>query len=357
VKALGMAAEELYPKNQRGDNSSPPHNNSTASFEQLFDNVVALSEPPSAIETMSADTLSMSPSNNSQMVMNAYSGVVDSSMWGSHNVDFSAFAPPQTSNSWAWPHQARQNQQFDVRNGLTTPPKDDSPLALPSDASFGAELDGINPKEIANKKKRNSRKMSRGGDESEGATTHYRKVRKSSKVTSHSPEADAADGEDKREKFLERNRVAASKCRQKKKVWTNNLEERARELTSERHALAHHVVMLRNELLELKCKCLEHTNCDCVQIREYLKNTVAQLNPANSSLYQSSDRMAQRPLSSSASMSAPASASVVESPGFDKSRQSSTTETNLDYMKLEDDVGPTFTHSSHPANGGNGYKN
>jgi hypothetical protein len=35
----------------------------------------------------------------------------------------------------------------------------------------------------------------------------------------------------------------------------------------------------RNELLELKCKCLEHTHCDCEQIRDDLRSTVAQLNP------------------------------------------------------------------------------
>jgi len=43
--------------------------------------------------------------------------------------------------------------------------------------------------------------------------------------------------------------------------------------------------MLRNELLMLKCKCLEHSDCKCERLREYLKNTVAALPPASANLY------------------------------------------------------------------------
>lgn len=91
--------------------------------------------------------------------------------------------------------------------------------------------------------------------------------------------------ETKREQFLARNREAASKCRQKKKQWTSNLEERARELSFEKQMLTTQAAMLKNELLMLKCKCLEHSNCDCEGIRDYLKHTVTNLPPANASLY------------------------------------------------------------------------
>ena len=42
------------------------------------------------------------------------------------------------------------------------------------------------------------------------------------------PEED--DPEEKRVRFLERNRAAASRCRARKKLWVDNLEKKAKEL-------------------------------------------------------------------------------------------------------------------------------
>ena len=65
----------------------------------------------------------------------------------------------------------------------------------------------------------------------------------------------------RRSKFLERNRVAASKCRQKKKEWTNNLESRARDLQRENTSLHHIVDSCREEILYLKGEILRHGAC------------------------------------------------------------------------------------------------
>lgn len=40
------------------------------------------------------------------------------------------------------------------------------------------------------------------------------------------------DPDEKRRKFLERNRAAASRCRQKRKVWVQNLEKKAEDMSS-----------------------------------------------------------------------------------------------------------------------------
>ena len=40
------------------------------------------------------------------------------------------------------------------------------------------------------------------------------------------------DPDEKRRKFLERNRAAASRCRQKRKVWVQSLEKKAEDLNS-----------------------------------------------------------------------------------------------------------------------------
>lgn len=39
------------------------------------------------------------------------------------------------------------------------------------------------------------------------------------------------DPDERRRKFLERNRAAATRCRQKRKVWVMSLEKKAEELT------------------------------------------------------------------------------------------------------------------------------
>ena len=76
----------------------------------------------------------------------------------------------------------------------------------------------------------------------------------------------------KRSKFLERNRVAASKCRQKKKEWTQNLETRARDLQKQNHSIRLMIESLRQEALFLKGEALKHHGCACHRIQEYIKS-------------------------------------------------------------------------------------
>lgn len=82
----------------------------------------------------------------------------------------------------------------------------------------------------------------------------------------------ASKDEDKaREALLERNRIAASKCRERKKVHNAELENRSRTMSAENAVLKAAEAALRQELLELKYRCLEHSNCNCEDIREYMK--------------------------------------------------------------------------------------
>jgi hypothetical protein len=305
----------------------------------------AVTAPTSVMPTL-GDTNSVS--------MNAFAGYAgDPVSWGQHAMDFSGVFNANGPPSWSWPASFNQPGKFDVRNGLTTPPKDDSPYAMTSSQAFGMEVDAVDPSETVSQQKKRTRKTSKEGTEKSGGKMG-RKPRKNSKITPESDDLDGEEGEDKREKFLERNRVAASKCRQKKKAWTNDLEERARELTSQRHMLTTHVAMLRNELLELKCKCLEHTSCDCEQIREYLKNTVAALQPAPAALYQLKPGVRQESTASEVVSSADGNAN---SP-YQSSRQTSyDADSTLDYLKIEDGMPTTLAQSLDPKLGGNGYKN
>ncbi|XP_070770724.1 cyclic AMP-dependent transcription factor ATF-2 isoform X1 [Enoplosus armatus] len=69
------------------------------------------------------------------------------------------------------------------------------------------------------------------------------------------------DPDEKRRKFLERNRAAASRCRQKRKVWVQSLEKKADDLNSMNGQLQSEVTLLRNEVAQLKQLLLAHKDC------------------------------------------------------------------------------------------------
>uniref|UniRef100_A0A8C9TZR6 Cyclic AMP-dependent transcription factor ATF-2 n=1 Tax=Scleropages formosus TaxID=113540 RepID=A0A8C9TZR6_SCLFO len=69
------------------------------------------------------------------------------------------------------------------------------------------------------------------------------------------------DPDEKRRKFLERNRAAASRCRQKRKVWVQSLEKKAEDLSSMNVQLQNEVTLLRNEVAQLKQLLLAHKDC------------------------------------------------------------------------------------------------
>ena len=132
---------------------------------------------------------------------------------------------------------------------------------------FGAEDDG------STKRNQRSRKKSTA-EISEASTSGKAKGRKrrSTITASGAPESE----EKSRQALLERNRVAASKCRERKKVFNSELEERSRVMGAENAFLKATEAALRHELLDLKYKCLEHSDCDCKEIRDYMKQQVLQ---------------------------------------------------------------------------------
>ncbi|KAI8910635.1 hypothetical protein DFJ77DRAFT_470506 [Powellomyces hirtus] len=72
---------------------------------------------------------------------------------------------------------------------------------------------------------------------------------------------DGMDTEEKRKTFLERNRQAALKCRQKKKQWLQSLQQKVDYLTSDNESLQGQATQLREEILNLKTLLLAHRDC------------------------------------------------------------------------------------------------
>ncbi|KAI9657630.1 MAG: hypothetical protein M1821_002806 [Bathelium mastoideum] len=71
--------------------------------------------------------------------------------------------------------------------------------------------------------------------------------------------------EEKRKNFLERNRVAALKCRQRKKQWLANLQAKVEIFSTENDALSATVTQLREEIVNLKTLLLAHKDCPVAQ--------------------------------------------------------------------------------------------
>ncbi|XP_061160561.1 cyclic AMP-dependent transcription factor ATF-7a isoform X4 [Syngnathus typhle] len=76
------------------------------------------------------------------------------------------------------------------------------------------------------------------------------------------------DPDERRQRFLERNRAAASRCRQKRKLWVNSLEKKAEELSSMNVSLSNEVSLLRNEVAHLKQLLLAHKDCPITTLQK-----------------------------------------------------------------------------------------
>ncbi|KAK2910335.1 cyclic AMP-responsive element-binding protein 5 isoform X3 [Channa argus] len=87
------------------------------------------------------------------------------------------------------------------------------------------------------------------------------------------------DPDERRRKFLERNRAAATRCRQKRKVWVMSLEKKAEELTQTNMQLQNEVTMLKNEVTQLKQLLLTHKDCPITTMQ---KESQGYLSPESS---------------------------------------------------------------------------
>ncbi|MGH0185942.1 UNVERIFIED_CONTAM: hypothetical protein FKN15_019712 [Acipenser sinensis] len=87
------------------------------------------------------------------------------------------------------------------------------------------------------------------------------------------------DPDERRRKFLERNRAAATRCRQKRKVWVISLEKKAEELTQTNMQLQNEVTMLKTEVTQLKQLLLTHKDCPITAMQ---KESQGYLSPESS---------------------------------------------------------------------------
>lgn len=80
-----------------------------------------------------------------------------------------------------------------------------------------------------------------------------------------------------REQHLHRNRVAASKYRQKHKTWNETLADRCQNEANKRKYLQDLTKSLREEVLSLKEQAIYQSGCDCMIMKLYLKRQTVSL--------------------------------------------------------------------------------
>ncbi|KAF9150488.1 hypothetical protein BG015_007715 [Linnemannia schmuckeri] len=117
-------------------------------------------------------------------------------------------------------------------------------------------------KDLNNATTSNSKKLSKNV----GVTKTLSQLRKHSSSEEESPEA-------KRQKFLERNRMAASKCREKKRLQTLKTIEDADIITARNQALHETLDELQEEVRTLKNLILCHRDCGCDVIQKFVQSS------------------------------------------------------------------------------------
>jgi hypothetical protein len=75
----------------------------------------------------------------------------------------------------------------------------------------------------------------------------------------------------KRTKYLERNRIAASKCRQKKKEWAHELEENKTKMEAEHAELQREYGILLGEVSMIKNLLMRHAGCKDHNIDQWIE--------------------------------------------------------------------------------------
>ncbi|KAL1986494.1 hypothetical protein VTN96DRAFT_6253 [Rasamsonia emersonii] len=222
----------------------------------------------------------------------------DEHIWG-----LSPMSPSLSAwNSKPEPTFANANLERDlknsqVRNGQPTPPLDDQ--RVPSTqgdlmTSMGGnnlwdETQTPTPTQTqtqtpTSSDTRQRKSPSDSAQTGQNGSSKRRKVRESKPATSNNTSSSGGESDDqkqeeraKREKFLERNRLAASKCRQKKKEHTMMLETRYKEQSDKKEELVAEIARLRSEILGLKNEVLKHAQCGDEPIKLHLAQMVKKI--------------------------------------------------------------------------------
>lgn len=245
-------------------------------FITIMSNIIGLPESHLAPLSFAGDFLVPIPDDEQLWGLSPISPMTNST-WDPSKVDSAAFA-----------HSAmeRDLKNAQVRNGQPTPPPYDDHQHLQHQhqqkQSATSHHQSSLPLSISDLDMTMGMSM-----ESTASASKRRRVREYNVASaSLSPELDFDDGSPmdsaKRAKFLERNRLAASKCRQKKKEHTQQLEFRYKHQSEKHQCLITEIARLRSEVLGLKNEVLRHSQCGDEPIKLHLAQMLKRITDVDS---------------------------------------------------------------------------
>ncbi|KAF4463361.1 Transcription factor atf21 [Fusarium albosuccineum] len=125
----------------------------------------------------------------------------------------------------------------------------------------------------------------------------------------------------RRRRILERNRIAATKCRLRKRDEASALASREQAMEDQNRYLSSCFDALTAEIYHLKTQLLQHTDCNCVLIQKYIANeakkTVDGLLSCSSAFQMDHDSMSECRQGSSNSGTSPTESLGVPTPEFE----------------------------------------
>lgn len=173
------------------------------------------------------------------------------------------------------------DQQLDNSTPLFCQPKNgEDPMETNDDIDLVAITTSNSHDSIATRKSSRTSSNSSIPSLVSSASSHTsqpkKRVRKPSRKKQHShskQELKSGDKEEdsKRNKYLERNRLAASKCRQKKKEWMHDLEATKAMLEAKHSALQRDYSALLQEISQIKTLLMAHSNCHDPNIDQWIE--------------------------------------------------------------------------------------
>ncbi|KAK8210871.1 putative bZIP transcription factor [Phyllosticta capitalensis] len=203
------------------------------------------------------------------------------------NNQFNMSGPPPVSAAMAQMnnHMTSQGQESSALKRNKNSVASMSGSADTGDFSEDAHSEDAKPSKSRAKKNTNGKGQTAGNRRKADDGAVKQPANKKTKVTSVEPEDDSEDenekndsgdgakgkdgkkmtDEEKRRNFLERNRVAALKCRQRKKQWLANLQAKVELFSTENDALSAQITQMREEIVNLKTMLLAHKDCPVSQ--------------------------------------------------------------------------------------------
>ncbi|CAO3656847.1 unnamed protein product [Mucor hiemalis] len=104
-------------------------------------------------------------------------------------------------------------------------------------------------------------------------TIHQRLQSSSSSSTEESNHSYNINVKSKRRESLEKNRMAAYRCRERKKHEQKQMIDQADYLTVQNETLHHMVNGLKNEVISLRELLLAHDTCDCERVQMFIRRS------------------------------------------------------------------------------------